>query len=266
MGQRHKEISLMAGPLPHTSEVQSMMSEYLEDALTIIRTQFRRLKKLSEFRAIYRVCLAADAALSKLQSNRMRPNLKAARSIVRRIPLIVGVGQLAVGRIELRRFIELLFWTTYFTDHPIEWANFASNPAAGYGKSLDNPIDFCARRESTFYANYAKERMNEEPSGLGAEAVHSLRRALRELNSIVHPGGIATSKLRIPPFEEVGKDSLVEFSRSLRGVLGHGCILAAAINRRGFDRFPPMHRAHLDWLIGIEKSKKLREGAFGLRG
>jgi len=243
-----------------------MAVKYLDDALTIISTKFRRLKKLSEFRATYRVCLAADAALSRLQSKRMRPSLKAARSIVRRIPLIVAVGQLAVARIELRRFIELLFWTTYFKDHPIEWACFESNPTAGYGKSLDNPISYCARRECTFYANYAKERMNEEPSGLGAEAAESLRRALRELNSIVHPGGIATSKLRIPPFEEVGKDALVEFSKSLRGVLGQGCILAAAINRRGFDRFPPMHRAHLDWLIGTENSKKLREGAFGLQG
>jgi len=256
----------MAGPLPHTSEVQAMTVKYLDDALAIISTQFGRLEKLSEFRGIYRICLAADAALSKLQSKRMRPSLKAARSIVRRIPLIVAVRQLAVGRIELRRFIELLFWTTYFTDHPIEWANFESNPKGGYGKSIDNPISFCARRESAFYANYAKERMKGEPSGLGADAVDWLRRALRELNSIVHPGGIATSKLRIPPFEGVGKDALVEFSKSLRGVLGQGCTLAAAINRRGFDRLPPMHRAHLDWLIGTENSKKLRKGAFGLRG
>jgi len=254
----------MAGPLPHTSEIQAEAAAYLEDALATIGTQFRRLQKLSEFRAVYRVCLAADAALSKLHAKRMRPSLKAARSIVQRIPLLVGTGQLAVGRIELRRFIELLFWTTYFSDHPVEWAIFEANPTAGYAKSLDNPIDFCARRESTFYANYAKERMKEEPSGLGAKAVDALRRERKDLNSIVHPGGIAVSKFRIPLFESLGRDALVEFSKSLRGVLGHGCTLAAAINRRGFDSLPPMYRAHFDWLIGTERSKKLRKGAFGL--
>lgn len=254
----------MAGPLPHTSEIQAMTIAYLEDALSIVGAQFRHLQKVSEFRAIYRICLAADAALSKLQSKRMRPSLKAARSIVLRIPLLVSTGQLTVGRIELRRFIELLFWTTYFSDHPVEWACFEANPMEGYSRNLDNPIDFCARRESAFYANYAKERMKGEPSGVGAEAVDALHKGQRELNSVVHPGGIGVSKLRIPPFEDLGRDALVKFSKSLRGVLGHGCILAAAMNRKGFDSLPPMHRAHFDWLIGTEISKRLRKEEFGL--
>jgi len=241
-----------------------MAREYLDDGLIKISSLFKRMRSTPEFRTVYRICLAGDAVLSRLHSRKMRPNTKAARSIVRRIPLLVAAGQVAVGRIELRRLIELVFWTTYFSDHPVEWASFQSSPARGYAKTLDNPIDFCARRESAFYANYAKERMKDEPSGLARKAAESLRTAQRDLNAVVHPTGLAVSKLRIPPFESVGKRALVPFSRCLRVVVGHGCMILAALNRTGFDRLPPMYRAHFDWLIGRQRSKKLREGGFGL--
>lgn len=255
----------MVGPLPHTSEIQEMAEEFLGDALKFIQVLFGKMKATAEFRQVFKVCLATTAVLSKLGTRNMRPPLKAAQSIIRRVPVLVGTGQIGAAGIALRRFSELLFWTVYFTEHPVEWAEFESNPFSGYQQDKDLPIAYCAHRECGFYAKYAQERMGAEPSGLGVKAVDELRMVQKALNSNTHPGDVALGNLNGLPFDDVNQETLNEFCALLRSVVSPGCILTAAFAKARFDQLPPAHRAFFDWLVGSDRSKTIRRGSFGLK-
>jgi hypothetical protein len=67
--------------------------------------------------------------LTGLSTPNLKPSLNAARSIVLRFPMLTAIGQGAISKAELRRFLELIFWTIYFTDHPVEWSEFNSSRA-----------------------------------------------------------------------------------------------------------------------------------------
>jgi hypothetical protein len=254
----------MAGPLPHTAHVQQMMEKYLDDAIFIMHDAHKKLRTSKEFRLVYRCSLATHALLEKVLGTTTRPRPNAVESTVLRIPLIVATRQLSLARIELRRFVELVLWTIYFSEHPVEWQSFQASPDRGFAKSLDEPISYCAHREITFYLSYAKERIQQEPSGLAKEAIDSLRKLHGRLSAFVHPAHIAGASSRIPPFEDISPDALKTFVDIQRPVLAQACILLAACNRKRFDRLPPMHRAHFDWLIGTTLEKRLRSGHFGL--
>ena len=254
----------MPSSLLHSNQIQKMMQRYLSDTSTIVNKSLASLGKSNPFRTIYRISLATDAVLSKLSTKKLRPSLRAARSIVLRIPFIVAVRQPLVATIDLRRFLELVFWTIYFTDHPIEWKRFQTNPSKGFSRDLDKPISFCARRPLNFYINYAKEYMTNEPSGLSQKSIQKLRAIKEELNATVHPSYIAKSQSRIPPVDSVSDTSLKEFIRTQRCVFSQASILLAAFNRKKFDLFQPIYRAHFDWLVGPATRKRIRKGPFGL--
>jgi hypothetical protein len=241
-----------------------MLGGYVDDAKNIILGSLNSLKQTKEYQLIFRVSLAADAVLSELSKTNLKPSLSAARSIVLRIPLLVGLKQTSVATIELRRFCELVFWSVYFTDHPIEWASFERSPSSGFVRDINKPINYCAHRELTFYSNYARELMADEPSGISVEAVDSLRQVQEELSAVVHPGRIASAKPRVPPFDDVSPDSLTKFALVQRQVFSRCCILLAAFKSRRFDRLQPMHRAHFDWIVGAATEKRIRQGPFGL--
>jgi len=141
----------MVGPLPHTNQIQIMLEGYVADAEDIISTSLNDLKQTKEYQLVFRVSLAADAMLSELSKSNLKPRLSAARSIVLRVPLLVGLKQISVAMIELQRFCELVFWSVYFTDHPVEWASFERNPSSGFVRDMNKPISYCAHREITFY-------------------------------------------------------------------------------------------------------------------
>lgn len=254
----------MSGPLPHTSELQAMADEYLADAVALLSKSLNSLRKTSQFRSVYRNSLAADAVLSKLLTQNVRPKASAARSLILRIPFLAGMGQIGVANIELRRFIEVIFWSIYFTDHPVEWESFERDPSRGYERDMRSPIQYCAHREAGFYADYAKERLRSEPSKLAVSAVESLRKNQSILNADVHPGKLTRAKTRIPPLEKDLPAVLKQFGALQKSVFSQSCILIAAVNRNRFNNLQASERAHFDWLVGSKAKKLIRGGPFGL--
>ncbi len=255
----------MAGPLPHTSEIQEMVGKYLDDANDIIACSVRGLYKSETFRMIYRISLAASAALAQLENSRTRPRFHGVKSIALRVPLLVAIRQIGVAYRELRRFAELSFWSIYFSEHPVEWACFEMSSDSGYAREIDSPINYCAHRELKFYANYAKERMKQEASGIARQAAILLQDAVEKvLNSLTHAGDMASSVRKIPPMEDVSEISLTEFSKVQRCVFANGVLLLAAYNVKKFDRMGPTQRAHFDWLVQKKISKLIRSQTFGL--
>jgi hypothetical protein len=241
-----------------------MMEEYVDDASRILGRSLRSMKRSTVFRKVFRTSLAADAVLSKLAQRRLRPPLKGARSIILRMPLLVAARQCSVAYVEMRRLVELALWTVYFTDHRVEWATFKASPETGLSRDVENPIGFCAFREAAFYLNYAKQRMTAEPSGLGKEAVASIRQNQARLNRATHPGDVARAQARVPPFGSSSPQTLEAFAKLQRCVFADICMVMAAFLRKRFDVLPAMHRAHFDWLIGSRRSKQVRSGPFGL--
>lgn len=254
----------MAGPLPHSKQVQEMAETFLADFRREIQAAEALLKSSAEFRHIFRTSLAADAVLSKTLTPRNGPPAAPARSIVIRVPALVCARQLGACRVELRRLIELVIWHVYFEDHTVEWNRFKGEPKRGFVREMDDPIDFCAHRELTFYLNYAKSRMAEEPSKVAARAVDQLRNDQSLLNADVHPAGLVGSAMKMSPLDAVGEDALKSLNEIQRSVFSSACILLAARHTSRFNNLPAMHRAHFDWLVGAKISKEIRSGPFGL--
>ena len=252
----------MPSPLPHSAAIRTEIDRYLKDAATLLFTSTAMLKTSGTFTAIYKSTLATDAVLAKLSSTE-RPRLSVCRSILRRVPLLIALGQVSTARIELRRFIEVAFWCVYFSEHPVEWVHFHSNPELTYVTDMAKPITFFAHRNLAFYANYAKERFRAEPSGLAGTAAEMLYVDYGALSATVHPGRAATTTKIKPAMEDITSAALESFATTKRRICSSSCIMLAALLRPRFDRLPPMHRAWFDWLVG-EKRKTVRRGPFGL--
>jgi hypothetical protein len=177
---------------------------------------------------------------------------------------LVGIGQSSVGIVELRRFVELILWTVYFTDHTVEWSYFESQAGSGFAQDTRKPISHAARRELAHYIEYARELMGSEPSGLGVNAVDSLKQCSHELNANVHPSEIAKASVKAPPHDDVSEAQIRKFSRLQHRVFASSCLLLAAYRRNQFQRFDAIRRAHFDWLIGHKLRRRVRQGPFGL--
>jgi hypothetical protein len=254
----------MAGPLPHSTQIQKLAETFLGEVGAEISKAQCRLTKSVEFRRIYRISLATDALLSRLLRLSQRPPPHAARAIVKGVPLLVCARQLGPARIELRRFMELVVWDVYFAEHPVEWEKFRSNPTHGFTRDEKDPIEYCAHRELEYYLNYAKSRVLDEPSKLAGQAVDELRLLKGKLNEAVHPGAGTGLTGHVVPLDAIEEPVLREFSDLQRSVFRSACILIASVRTRAFDRLPPMHRAHFDWLVGNQLAKTVRSGPFGL--
>jgi hypothetical protein len=176
----------------------------------------------------------------------------------------VSIGQVSVAALELRRFVELVCWTIYFSDHPVEWLRFESDSTSGFSQDVRKPISYAAHRELGYYIEYARELMAREPSGLGRGSVEALKQASHALNSAVHAGELARLKSGFPVGSAPCDRDLSDFGRIQRRVLSNSCILLAAYKRSRFDRLNALARAHLDWLVGPKVRRQLRSGPFGL--
>jgi hypothetical protein len=178
--------------------------------------------------------------------------------------MLVGIGQQSVAMVELRRFIELICWTVYFSDHPVEWRSFEAKSVKGFSQDMRRPISYSAHRELAFYVEYALELMNPESSGLGIQAVDAIKQVSHELNAAVHAGQMAQATIRKPPHEDTSEAALRRFGGAQRRVFSNCCILLAAYCRPQFDRLNAAGRAHFDWLVGAKVRKRIRQGPFGL--
>lgn len=253
----------MAEILPHSKAIKAWVKEYLGDARKQADRSISDLEDSGEFIGIYKVALAADAVFSKLVSTE-KPRLTTARSIVQRIPLFVALAQPEAARVELRRLIEVTFWCVYFTDHPVEWESFERTPGQGFETEKTTPIAYCAHREMSYYGNYARERLGDDPSGIAVSAVSVLSTQYGNLSAAVHAGAIATGNILLPPVEPATQSAMASFLSIHHAVCGAACIALAAFLRSKFDRLPPMHRRWFDWLVGSQTAKSIRSQEFGL--
>lgn len=253
----------MTTVLPSATELRKVVAKYLDDSETIAKQCLIKAKSSESFREIYRVSLATHTVLGALTSKSLRPTLTPARSIALRVPLLVSVGQSSVAQGELRRFVELITWAIYFTDHPIEWNRFISS-TGGFAREQRKPISFAANRELAFYLDYAHELMEREPSGLGAKAVDNCRNAVKVLNAAVHPGELAKATGRIPPHDSVTETVLRRFKNVQRLTFSNCALLIAAYRRSKFNTLNASARAHFDWLVGSHIRREVRKGPFGL--
>lgn len=254
----------MAGPLPHSKQFAEWAADYLSDAEQITRASFSALSTSPDFIRIYQNSFAVDAVISRLSTARWRPAPQAMRRLILRHPFVVATRQLSLAKVELRRLIELAVWVAYFSEHPVEWGEFEANPTAGFHPAPDQPIRYCAHRSIKFYLDYAAERLAAEPSGFGRSAVEELRRRASEINPIVHPAHLSTAARKQPPFEQLSPVELREFAEIQRAVYSSISFMLAAVFRSRFDKFPAMHRAQFDWLVGKPAARKVRQGPFGL--
>jgi len=202
--------------------------------------------------------------LHALDDKRVKPNLKAMRSVALRIPLLVALGQVSVAVIELRRFLELSIWSIFFTHHPIEWEHFRGKKGVGFTRDLRKPIAYAAHRDLNSYIEYASEYMELEPSGFALKALAQLESDKRLLNSAVHAGDIARSPISNVPVDSLNEPALATFAKLQRRLFTHSIILAAAFNRGKFDVLTPEARAYWQWLLGVELQKKIRASDFGI--
>ncbi len=254
----------MSGITPKFAELHQFTTEYLEDGRSIIEGSLAVVETSSAFAEVYHISLSVDTVLGGLKSGKLRPRLAGARSIVLRLPLLIGIGQQSVAMVDLRRFIELICWAVYFSDHPIEWLSFQRHTEAGFSQEMRRPISHAAHRELSYYIEYAHELMASEPSGLGLRAVESIKQVSHKLNADVHARQMAQATGRRPPHDDVSDAALRKFARFQRLTFSSCCILFSAYRARQFDRFNAPTRAHFDWLVGATIRRKVREGPFGL--
>ena len=250
--------------LPHNAQIRSDVTSYLAEVSDVVSVCGRKLGKSGDYRNIYKVCLATDSVLHKLSTVRQAPRLTAARGLIQRVPLLVAVGQLPASHNELRRFVEVVFWCIYFTDHPVEWRSFSGAPNRGFVKDITTPITFCAFRERAFYSNYAEELFKRESSGIATVAAKELAAFYNELNADVHAAHAATSSSLKAAWDSLTNAELATLAKRQRLICANACIVLAAYFRKGFERLPPVHRAWFDWLVGMNTAKRIRSGQFGL--
>lgn len=254
----------MKSVLIRGSDLENQSKRYLADSGSLLTRSISSFKNSKDFYELYKICLASKAVLTELDSPRFKPALNSLHTISLRIPLLVAAGQSAVVKVELRRFVELTFWTIYFTNHPIEWQNFSGTRGTGFSRDTHRPITFAAHRELNAYMEYAREYMEAEPSGVALKALNMLEDDKNQLNSAVHAGEIARAPLLNVPVDPFSQKDLKRISALVKRILGHSIVLIAAFDKDKFDHLPAGPKAYFDWLIGASFQKKIRLGPFGL--
>lgn len=244
--------------------LRQQVDDYVNELTTVSKACLASTRSTKLFEEVYSTSLSADVVLDQLDERSLRPHLGSARTIVLRVPMLVSLGQSSLGKVEMRRLVELTLWTVYFTDHPVEWARFGLGSGAGFSRNPRQPISYAARRELAHYFEYALELMESEPSGLGKYAVCQMKQLTRGLNASVHAGGLAQATSRMPPYDKVSDSMLKRFHRLQKNLFANCCLLLAAYRRPRFDRFDATARAHFDWLVGSKVRKAVRKGPFGL--
>lgn len=254
----------MSSLLPTSAKIRQLVADYTADSRKIVEKCMTAADFCAAFQEVYELSLATYTVLGSLSTLSLRPRLHPARNVVVRIPLLVGVGQSSVAEAELRRFVELILWALYFTDHPIEWKNFNDKTSGGFAQDARKPISYAAHREASFYLEYALELMDSEPSGLGVKAVENVKQAVKKLNAAVHAGRLARQVGKVPPHDDMSEAALQSFAKIQRQTFSSCCLLLAAYRRPRFDSLNAVSRAYFDWLLGAKLRREVRKGPFGL--
>lgn len=245
--------------------LKQQVRQYLSDTKNIVNECLKTASSATQFSEAFRISLATKSVLSGLAAPNLRPSLSVAQTIVLRIPMLSAIGQGSIAQTEFRRFLELLFWTIYFTDHSTEWAEFQKAKSGGFSRDQHKPISFAANRELGYYVDYTAELMENDPSGLGSQSVAALKTVIHELNSNVHAGQIAKEQGKLVPYENPDPVYLSKFARLQRSVFSPSCVVLAAYKRQRFERLTAASRANFDWIVGPAFRRKIRSGPFGIQ-
>lgn len=252
----------MSGVVPHSATLATQFDEYLKDSLKMLDDAGHQARTSPHGRGIYKISLATYCVLTAF-SKRDLVLLKAAADIVRRFPLLAASRQRSLARVDLRRFIELVTWYAYFSEHPIEWMEFQSNPKTGFVRTLETPISYCAHRERLFYTNYVKERFGFDSSRLVVNANENLNKAYAELSFDVHAASHALKSTSFGSVLEIKSDDHDrDLQKIAKSVMASGCLVVAAVRPSKIHGLGPVERGWFDWLIGKEEAKKIRAGKF----
>jgi len=254
----------MISPFPDKAALRKQAAAYVNDSKDILESCVTSAQSTKAFLDAYTLSLATHTVLGGLSSPQLTPKLSPARSIALRVPLLALIGQATAACTELRRFIELIAWTVYFTDHSVEWTEFQKGKG-GFERDRDKPIAYAAHRELSFYLSYANELMAEEPSSLAKSSVASLRGTTAKLNALIHAGWVAKEKGNSAPFDAADEQALRGFASLQSDTFAHGCVLLAAFRTRNFDKLDASSRAAFDNLVGKSLKRKIRSGPFGLQ-
>lgn len=255
----------MTSILPNPRQVTKNLNEYLGEVHAEVNHAFESVRRSPEYRNIYKIAVAAHGSLRRIRVKR-NESIQAAAAITRRVPMLVALGQLGLTYVELRRFVELICWFVYFRHHPVEWDEFLAGTTKGLSTQMDDPIAYCARRETSFYLRYAKSLFRPEVSGVCAPAVRVLAEQYTTLHRFAHAATAAASRvswLRLPT-DPMSRKNLSDLARKQRKVFSSGCIAAFGVVPNALGRLDAVERAWFDWLIGAENSKGLRGSEFGM--
>jgi hypothetical protein len=99
----------MSSVLPHSATIRANVEQYLTDTARHVASEIENLRGSGAYRTIYKITLALDSFLSRLP-NSLRPRSSVPRSIIQRVPILIAMGQDAPATVELRRFLECVFW------------------------------------------------------------------------------------------------------------------------------------------------------------
>jgi len=245
------------------SAILALVAEYATDERVLAERSISSFTAHARFREIFHTALSFEAVTSYISSATFRPSLSAPRALVLRIPVLVSLGQISAAQAELRRLLELVAWSVYFTDHRREWDEFTSVASKGFTQNQRTPIAYAAHREASFYLEYMDELMLLDDSGAAKQAVETLKQVHYQLNSVIHPGGLARGA-PAPPFDNVDDGILDRFSRLLREALSNSALILCAFRRERFSRMPAGPRDHLSHLLSTQKRKAISKGNFGL--
>lgn len=251
--------------VPSSIKLKELVSEYVDDSKDISVACLKSSLGLSQFRDVYHAALSTESVLAALSNGSFRPSLNSARGVILRLPMLVAIGQASAAKVELRRYLELVLWTIYFTDHPVEWQEFEGKSGKGFSRDPHKPISYAAHRELAHYFDYARELMESEASGLAKQSIDKLKQANYALNAAVHPGQLARTKGKLTPFEQPSVELMRDFAKLQRDVCSNTCLLLAAYRVSKFNNLPAVARAHFDWLVGSALRKAVRSGPFGLK-
>lgn len=250
-------------PLPHSSQLNAALAELVAEVGSAKKAGFDSFTTSAQLKFLYRLCNATDSIVNALDHSKMRPSLQAARSVILNQPVLLLYSFMDEAMVDLRRFIELVAWSIYFSSHPVEWKAFLEG--GGYSRDLDQPISFCARRELGFYLSYLDELVRSEPSGFASDAVEQLRQCVGKLNKHAHGATLARVTSRATVLKARSDAEAKALCEMAEQVFRNSAIVLCATNRKRFDSLGAVERGYFDYLVGKELARKLRSLDFGIQ-
>jgi hypothetical protein len=249
--------------IPHGKKIRADHDEFLDDLATSLVAFVNHARSDSDLRGIFKLCTAAHTVLGAFDD--AQPLMSAAAGVARRIALLSMIRQLSLVRVELRRLIECVQWSVYFSEHPVEREVFEKNPGRGWASKPDAlPIEAAASADIGMFFRYAKERLVADPSGLGVAAATTLHVEYGNISGDVHAARGAVGGTLALAFDPYDGESAAATRDQIHRIFGPCVLLRVAADPRLLGRLDAINRDWFDWLVGKEAARTIRGEPFGI--